>query len=111
MVTRNLLNDLITVLLKEDEVTQELEKVLGIEEAPNQCLELVLQDWLVVFIFDCTPGDELLLAGSQGADTGIGAVADDECFIEDKEVTDLLLIGLKLIVGLPGVSVQVGWVL
>ena len=91
-------------------MTDVVEEEGAIEEASDDRFELEFELGAIVFIFLGAPGHEPFFAGGEGADAGVGAVADDEGLVIDEEVADFGFVGLELGVGLPDVGFNVGGV-
>ena len=111
MITGDLLDERVAILLKEDEVVEIVEQQLRLEEALHQGLQPELEQRLIVLMGHRAPGQKALLIGSEGTDPRRHPIAHHQRLVEDEEIRDLLLVGLQLLVGGPDIGPLVGRVL
>ena len=109
MVLGDLLTEPVTVFFKEGEVADEVKEAVGCESAADEISRRAAL--LKPATVDAAPALKPLEAGGERTEAGVVAVGDDEGFVVDEEVGDLVFVGLQLVVGVEDGCVLVGGVL
>ena len=94
MVAGYLLHYSVPVQLEEDEVADIVQEEVGPEKAADDGFQLELEQRAVVLVLDGAPGEKPLRRSGERAHAGIGAVADDQRFVKDEQVLNLVLVCL-----------------
>ncbi len=112
VVTGQDLDDVIVgIAVEDDAVADEVEEAPLVEHAPEEHFQLQQPGRRGFLPLDGAPGHEALFGSGEGADAGLQAVRSDQDFVVGEERRNLLLVGLKLLEGLPDGGVFVGGVL
>jgi hypothetical protein len=102
VVTGNLLEGgRAALLLKDDEVADEVEQAAFFEDTVQQHLELGDRSGGGLLAGDGLPGQEPFLVGGERTQAGLQAVGDDKELVGVEQGGDVVLVGLELIKGVP----------
>ncbi|MNP36433.1 hypothetical protein D3C76_1298220 [compost metagenome] len=94
VIAGDLLDEAVTIYLKQHKMSYIVEKQLRIEEATHQRLQLHLQTRPIILVGDGSPGQHALGIGGQGTDTRRKAITHHQRSVAIKERTDLFFVGL-----------------
>lgn len=78
VISDDLLDQRVPIVLKQDEVPQVIQKQFRIKESSNDLLQLVLQQRPVIFVLNHVPWHEPFLIRRQRIDSRIEPIADYE---------------------------------
>src|SRR5690625_2635851 len=107
MVTRNLLDQMIPILLEQDEMPDIIQKQLSVEEPFNHRLHLKLQFGSVIFVVNNPPGVGAVAIRGYRTNPGGIAVTYNISDVIGKQIGNLLFIRLHLSNCLPDVRIFV----
>ena len=99
------------VIFEQHKKTQVVEQIGRSQHATNQGFQLLeFAQWVQRNTINGAPLHVALFIAGQRAHAGFGAIRDDQQGVVGEDIGDLRFVGLNLVVGLPNVGVEVGWV-
>ncbi len=111
VVSGNFLDDLFTVLLKDNEIAEIIQEKRQMEKSFDDSFQFQFEFRLLLFVFQCAPDLKTLLVGSQRTDSRRNAIGNNQSLIVVEKVGNIVFIILKLIERIPDVGIFIGHIL